>query len=137
MLKKCLEKHKCQTCTEHLFNLELDSSSKLFCYFKAYESETKLFGGLLVPEDVFVKYITLRECKFVIELPNVLKKFGIGKYLMGKLTQFSVPQCSGFPSDYVLKLFIRMRLYYALKFANREFYSAGRKNRKYFKIKHL
>lgn len=31
---------------------------------------------------------------------------------MRKLSKFTVSQCSDFPSDYVLKLFIRMRLYY-------------------------
>lgn len=137
LLKKCLEKHKCKICAEHLVNPELDSSTKLFCYFKAYQSKTKPFSGLLIPSEDFVHYITLLESTFVDELPIVLNKAGLGKCLVGKLIEFSVPQCSRFPGDYVLKLFIRMRLYYVLKFANRDFTSRGRKNRMYFKITHL
>ncbi|CAB3980292.1 Hypothetical predicted protein [Paramuricea clavata] len=121
LLKKCLEKHRCDICAKCLVNLELDSSTKLFCYFKAYESSTKPFSGLLVPGADFVDYITHLESTFVNELPKSLNKLGIGKHLMGKLKEFSVPQCSGFPGKYVLKLFVRMRLYYALKFANRDF----------------
>ena len=132
-----LREAQIKICAERLVIPELDTSTKLFCYFNANQSKTKPFSGLLIPSEDFVHYITLLESTFVDELPIVLNKAGLGKYLVGKLIEFSVPQCSRFPGDYVLKLFIRMRLYYALKFANRDFTSRGRKNRKYFKITHL
>ena len=137
LLKKCLEKHDCHSCIKELINNELDSSNKLFCYFKSYESTKKPFGGLIVPSDTFVKYVTTIEGKFIEEFPTVLNMVGIGKYFSAKLPKFSVPQCPDFPCEYMLKLFVRMRLYYTLKFGNRELSSVNKKNRKYFKITHL
>jgi hypothetical protein len=44
LLKKFLEKHRCDIRAKCLVNLELDSLTKLFCYFTAYESSTKPFS---------------------------------------------------------------------------------------------
>ena len=60
-----------------------------------------------------------------------------GAYKLEKLDKFSEPHCSGFPKIYVLKLFVRMRIYYALKFGNRELSTVSKKNKKYFTIQHL
>ena len=138
LLRKCLEKHICDTCTKELVNNELDSSSKLFCLFKGYD-ESKPFGGLLVPSTLFVNYITTIEGMFVHHLPNNLEINSIGKELLSKLVLLKLPDCPDFPSAYLLKLFTRMRLHYALKFSNRDLTSAtrGKKNKKYFKIKHM
>ena len=38
LLKKCFLKHDCETCKGKLVMQELDDSSKLFCFFKAYQS---------------------------------------------------------------------------------------------------
>ena len=57
-----------------------------------------------------------------------MTQVGIGKYLLEKLDQFSEPNCSGFPKVYdVLKLFVRMRIYYASKFGNRELSTISKK----------
>jgi hypothetical protein len=139
LLKKCLLKHDCKTCKGKLVSQELDDSSKMFCFFKAYHSQTGPFGGLLAPASNFQDYIVTLEDMFVESLPSVVFKVGVGKSLLSQLPQFSLPECSEFPSLFLLKLFIRMRLYYALKFRNRQLLSPGgsKKCKKYFKVSHL
>ena len=125
LLKKCLLKHDYKTCKGKLV--------------KAYHSQTGPFGGLLAPASNFEDYIVTLEDMFVESLPSVVFKVGVGKSLLSQLPQFSLPECSEFPSLFLLKLFIRMRLYYALKFRNRQLLSPGgsKKCKKYFKVSHL
>jgi hypothetical protein len=46
IITKCFHKHKCDTCVSNLVNDELDSSNKLFCYFKGYDSRKTLVALL-------------------------------------------------------------------------------------------
>jgi hypothetical protein len=138
LLKKCFLKHSCDTCTEKLVNKQLTNSAQLLCMFKGYEQhKDKPFGGLLTPSAHFVSYVTSLEATFVVEFENNVSKLQIGKYLLSKLSPISLMECEHFPSLYLLKLFIRMRIHYALKFANRELRTTRKKNRKYFKVSHL
>ena len=137
LLKKCFSKHDCETCKGKLVMQELDDTSQLFCFFKAYQSQTGPFGGLLAPASNFLNYVVSLEDTFVALLPSVVFKVGLGKSLLTELPQFSLPECSEFPSLFLLKLFIRMRLYYALKFQNRQLASGNKKCKKYFKVSHL
>ena len=73
IISKCSQKHKCDTCVSNLVNDELDNSSKLFCYFKGYDSR-KTFGGLTAPTGKFTQYITTVEQKIVQVFPAVIKK---------------------------------------------------------------
>ncbi|CAB4030057.1 Hypothetical predicted protein [Paramuricea clavata] len=135
MITKCFQKHKCDTCVSNLVNDELDNGNKLFCYFKGYDSR-KTFGGLTVPTDKFTQYITAVEEKIVQLSPTVIKKKGVAQDLLSQLPLFTVP-CPDFPGEFVLRLFLRMRIYYILKFGNRELSSPKIKNRKYFKVQNL
>ena len=137
LLKKCLLKHQCSVCKDHLTTDELNDESQLFCWFKAYPSSNKPFGGLLCPSSFFVSYICKLEDKFVAEFSKRFHKPGIGNSLLQHLEKFTFTECKEFPSVYLLKIFIRMRIHYMLKFGNRELKSENRKNRKYFKVTHL
>lgn len=140
LLKKCLLKHNCQTCSKVLSNKnELDSSSKLFCYFKAYDNKKGQYGGLTVPTASLVQYVTSIEDHFIKEFPSKMSQTGIGKSLVDALPKLQVSECKEFPSDYLCQLFVRMRIFYVLKFGNRELSAkkGGKKNRKYFKVTHL
>jgi hypothetical protein len=56
------------------------------------------------------------------------------------LPKFKLQECPQFPIQYMLELFVRMRLYYVLKFGNRDLAQPkqkGEKDRKYFKVSHL
>ena len=143
LLRKCLTKHCCDICTQELVNVnkQLTNSAQLLCLFKEYDGlEKKPSGqtaGLLTPSDKFVSYITCLEATFVVEFENNISQLQIGKFLLSKLSKHSLLHCPHFPSEFLLQLFIRMRVHYALKFGNRVLRSAKRKNRKYLKVAHL
>ena len=140
LVKKCLAKHCCDICTKELVNKQVTNSAQLFCFFKGYDELEKnpsgQTGGLITPSDNFVSYITGLEATFVVEFENNVSKQEIGKYLLSKLPKFSLLECPHFPSVFLLRLFIRMRIHYALKFGNRVLRSAKKKNRKYLKVAH-
>lgn len=53
LLRKCLHKHNCQVCSKvHSNQNELDSSDKLFCYFKAYDNKKAYMVDLQSPQQV-------------------------------------------------------------------------------------
>ena len=139
LLKKCFEKHSCQTCYSVLVNNRLDSSDKLLCYFKAYETTKQPFGGLTIPHVSFTEYITKAEKLFVDTFLKIISKPSIGKQLISIIPKFQIKECGHFPSKFLVELFVRMRLHYIIKFGNRDLTQAKRKgkNRKYFKVSHL
>ena len=124
-------------CRSHLIRNNLDDTAKLFCYCEAYQSRTET-SGLLAPTTGFIAYISNLESMFVGSLQFIVHKVEIAKLLLASLLKFSCAECPHFPSNYLLKRFIRIRVYNALKFGNRDFKTSGsKKNRKYFKVKHL
>ena len=141
LLMKCLKRHTCQICNEKLISNTFDDNRKLFCFFKAYETEKSAFGGLHVPSVSFLEFVTKMEDVFVANFSVFSKSSCVGKHLLAKLENVAVSfqMCENFPLDYLRKLFLRMRIYYCLKFANRDFSStkSKRKNRKYIKVAHL
>lgn len=138
LLKSALKRHNCPVCVKSLINRNLDTPDKLSCYFKAYD-ESKPFGGLTVPDDRLINYFNTIEQTLVDKFPNIISMPGIGKHFVLILPKFSLQECPQFPSEFMLKLFVRMRIFYVLKFGNRELTRSknGKKNRKYFKVSHL
>jgi hypothetical protein len=138
LLRKCFVKHSCQNCRKELISNEFNSSNQLLCLFKGYEqNKDKPFGGLLNPTKTFVDYVASTEAKFIDAFTSNVDKLEVGNYLLSILPKFTIAQCAHFPSTYLLKLFVRMCIHYALKFGNRELRSAKKKNRKYLKVSHL
>jgi hypothetical protein len=138
LLKKSLQKHSCEVCRKELVKNQLTDSSQLLCMFKAFSETTeKPFGGLLCPNKQFLEYITEIEATFVQQFEQNISMIDVGKYLLSILPQFNAIQCPCFPSTYLLKLFIRMHIHYALKFGNRELCSTKKRNRKFLKVSHL
>ncbi len=68
---------------------------------------------------------------------EVMCSKGVSKDLTQQLPLFVVQQCHEFPSKYLLMLFVRMRIYYILKFGDRELSFGRKENRKYFNVQHL
>ena len=139
LLKKCLEKHTCATCSGALTKQDLDSPNELLCYFKAYDTNKQQFGGLTVPAPALVQYISKAEQMFIKTFPELLSQPGIAKQLFTMIPKFHVQECKQFPSQFMVELFVRMRLHYIPKFGNRDIAQGKKKgkNRKYFKVAHL
>jgi hypothetical protein len=45
---------------------------------------------------------------------------GVGKHIVDVLPEFTGSNCAEFPGNYLVRLFVRMRIYYVVKFKNRE-----------------
>ena len=138
LLNRCFKKHTCSNCKDALVTENLDDNRNLLNFFKAYES-AKNFGGLLIPSSPFLQYVEQLEDTFITSFSIYTKCDGVGKNILVKLQQIAIPFCccDDFPKEFLQKLFLRLRIYYSLKFANRKFSSAKKKDRKYIKVTHL
>ena len=120
LVKKCIQKHQCEACLKYLIHDKLDDPSKLLVHFKAYDESKGPFGSLMAPTDQFVQYVNNIEQLFVKEFDNSMTKIGVGQLVVNALPECNVPGRTAFPSKYLVKLFVRMRIHYLVKFRNRE-----------------
>ena len=92
----------------------------LFHLFKCFSSQIKLKKNAL------------------IFFNDIKQTTGVGKELLIILVKenLDIP-CTDFDKAFLLKLFIRMRIHYSLKYVNRELVATKRKNRMYIKIVHF
>ena len=138
LLRKTFLKHKCPVCESALTDqTESYNETKTFLLYKAYDSDSSIFGGLVVPSESMMSYVVSLEDKFVEYFRNLKKVNSIGGDLLQLLKKDKLDSCEFFDSKYMLLLFTRMRIYYCLKFANRTLQESKRKNRKYMKVVHL
>lgn len=122
LLKKCLQKHSCNVCQQFSESKKNVDSSTFFTYLKAFETQRlEVFGNLKTAPDDFVGYILELEKLFVDNFNDLLNLPNIGANLKFKFEQvaFSHP-CSKFPINYLLSLYTRLRIYYTIKYANRD-----------------
>lgn len=138
LLKKCIDRHEdCEQLKLYLNSNQqvcnLSAESKYLRY-KNYSRDQIL---LVIPPDDFVENIKRMEQIFQKAFKNdhINCKIGMSIYEQIKDLQFS-PPCPCFPKLYLQKLFIRMRIYYTLKFNNKAFRN-GRNRRKYFSVPNL
>ena len=140
LLHKCSQKHSCSTCKEAQESIDLDGNNKHLCYFKAYDQDKSQIGGLHAPSASFLKYIVELEAIFFKNFSIFTKSSSVGADILKLLKKEPVPfkYCEEFPLAYLQKLFLRMRIYYSLKFANRDLRTTkNKKDRKYMKVAHL
>lgn len=139
LIKKCTERHACEVCSAFMKenNADLDNTT-IYCSFRAYNTDEVPFGKLNIASNNFYSYIQQLEQIFVTNFESNCFQANIGSYLF-KLAQnvdFKAP-CPEFPKIYLLKLFLRMRIYFTLSHHNKECGSMKKKNRKMFNILHL
>ena len=137
LIKKCTEMHSCDACINYLNEAVLDDST-LYCSFRAYENETNLFGNLNIPSNNFCSYIQKLEEIFVNNFENNCFQKGVGSYLFQLAQDVTFePPCPNFPTIFLIKLFLRMRIYYTISQHNKACKKNLRKNRKLLNILHL
>lgn len=126
LMKKALMSHSCDVCEKYMNLNDLEEQESHFIEMKAYESQSQNFGGLIVPPKGMVEYVTALETKFVDKFNDFAYESGIGAKLKNLFNAIPFPHpCKNFPMSYFISLYTRLRIYYALKFANRDI-----KNRK-------
>lgn len=130
---KLLKKHDCEECRNDFKNHINTSSNNLYARLRQFQGIKT--GGIFVPSDHWIQYIKELEellmqnvYKLMYEKNVLYKIFNILKDV-----NTSFMKCKNFPKFYFLKLFIRIRLYYIILFANRTLKNKS-KNQKYLKI---
>ena len=138
LLHKCLRKHSCPACLKEMVSGELNDKN-LLCFYTAYDQNTSDFGGLHCPSGSFLQYIIHLENIFVQQFSVYTKTSSVGSNILNVITKAPLlfQCCEEFPVSYLQKLFLRMRIYYCLKFANRDFAVRKKKEKKYIKLAHL
>jgi len=121
LIKKCTEIHSCDPCIQYVNeNKTVLDNSTLYCSFRVYENETNLFGNLNIPSNNFCSYIHQLEEIFVKNFENNYFQKGIGGYLFQLAQNITFqPPCPNFPIIFLIKLYLRMRIYYTLSQHNK------------------
>lgn len=133
-----MTRHRCQVCKDKLISNTLDVKRKLLRFLEAYDTDKSTFGGLHAPLCLFR---LCHENVFVANFSAFSKSSCVGKNLLAKSENVAVSfqMRENFPLNYLRKLFLRMRIYYCLKCANRDFSStkskSKRKNKKLITLK--
>ena len=85
------------------------------------------------------RWLSQIEATFTETFPNAITMTGVRKCMIDRLPAFTVTDCTAFPSEYLVKLFVRMGIHYLInKLADQLAEKKGsKKNRRYFKVAHL
>lgn len=139
LIKKCLQRHTCDTCTNYANQVQTLSETTLYSHFRAYENKNKdVFGNLMMPPEWFISYIESLEEKFCDLFPIYAVQPKTGLSIKSELHTTLNHPCPQFPIDYLLSLFVRVRIFYSLKFLNRGLLTARtKKDRKLNILQHL
>ena len=130
--------HRCDKCSI-LATDNLATIKSPFLDFKAYDSYSTSFGGLIAPSEVMLAYTTALEDLFVAFFKSLKQTKNIAQSLMKNLHDIHLDiNCPHFDKTFLLQLFARMPIYYCLKFQKHNLSkSRRRKNRKYINVSHL
>lgn len=121
LLCRVFKKHFCDTCA---ILAQKDSNLDtfyLYTYFKTYNNEKSIFGNLYVPSAIFINYVKKLHIKLFDNINIITKENVVQQFLQILCSVEFLPACPDFPKMYLLKVFIRVRIYYMLKFINRDF----------------
>ena len=97
-------------------------------------------GGLIAVSATFQEYIEQCESIFNCMFAECRHEKGISNKIVNNLLNVPSPvACPKFPKVKFLHFFVRVRIFYVLKFRNRELRqtSGAKKNRKLAKVKHV
>lgn len=140
LLRRCVDEHKCLSMINYASNYsDQPTTNNLYLRERAYDTRRDSFGGLQVPPDDFVQYCSNLEAQL-----RQNYRSHVGNNISEKLfhvlssVEFKSRPCSCFPHVFLIRLYIRMRLHYLIKFLNRELKSSKNKvSRKYLAVRHM
>lgn len=140
LYSKCLNVHCCELCIEYGRSQKDLDKTLLLCYFKAYTNKEKtVFGNLQMPHTSFYDYINELENLFTENFPVFAVEKNVGTKL--KNACYNVPfehPCENFDHQYLIKLFVRFRIFSSVTFLNRDLISIRKlRNRKLANLQHL
>ena len=142
VLRRLFACHPCLICWDtHDSNASLDSTSRLFTSFKAYEShkeDSRNFHGLLLPVSSLEKFMNVCEGTVSFHMTHQLHQPCVKASLLNILQNSVDISSSGLcpvGAEFVLDLFVRCRIYFRLKYVSQKATElVKRKNRKAKKV---
>lgn len=140
LYSKCLKQHECNLCIEYGRSQKNLNKSFLLCHFKAYSNyNNDVYGNLQMPDTNFYEYIFELESIFIQRFPILAINKGVANNIKAHLD--NVPFTHPYPKfdyEYLIKLFIRFRIFSTTTFLNRELVSIKQlKHRKLSILKDL
>ncbi|XP_073946463.1 protein interacting with Ttk69 and Sin3A isoform X4 [Choristoneura fumiferana] len=136
LLRKCVDYHKdCDVLKSYVDRGTCNLGDEYrYIFNRNYSTERTL---LVMPSNEFVSNIEKMEQVFrkAFDKDHINCKIGSSIFNQMKETEFVLP-CPCFPKIYLQKLFIRMRIYFALMMNNKAF-RTSRNRRKYFSVSNL
>lgn len=112
----------------------------LYLYtLKAYQNEVASnYGKLNVPPDSFFNYIKKLDDIFMTNFTTIAIQNNVGKKMNNLIDNVPfIHPCESFNFDFLKNLYIRLRIYHAIKKINRDLLTTPRKNRKLNILSHL
>lgn len=129
LLFKCSDKHSCKEMTAALKLLPNLNQTDLFAHFEAYNKKAPYYKKLKLPSQVLYEYVEKLDEVFTDHFAKSIEDRP-GSKIFSLLKVIPLPksscQCSCFPFDYLIKVFVRLRIFMTLKLNNRNF-KAGKK----------
>jgi len=131
LIKKCLAKHSCNVCFLYATNQQHVNDETLYSHFKAYTGNIDTpFGSLYMPSESFIHFVSLMNKIFSEKFEEfVIQNNFINNFVREFKKNNFIHPCKNFPYNYVVHLFERMKLYYTLKFINRNFKARSSRNK--------
>lgn len=119
LYEKCLKVHDCVLCKQ---NVECKlSGDSMFTFFKVKQSQESLFGDFIVPNKSFVAFIGELDNVFSKIFCNVAGSSNLSNELYKILCQVDYHNsCDKFPKEFLLKHYIKYKIFDALSFYNNE-----------------
>jgi hypothetical protein len=116
LLKKIKIWHNCSECISTLTcENGVKEKNEIFTNLKRYEDT----NGLINVSQVFHKYVEILENKLIAVFDQNAHIHGVGNLLVNELQSYNVPSpCKYFPIQKFISFFVRLRIYYILKFKN-------------------
>lgn len=120
----------------HRFSPLNAETIKSWAFKDAFKSVKNPFGRLHAPSPCYLECINKLENVFHEHISIYTTCPGVGANILKKIKAipYSFEFCAVFGFDYLHTLFIRLKVYYSVKFANRDF---AMSKPKYMKISHL
>jgi hypothetical protein len=130
LLRKLLKWHSCEMCRSLWVDQSVSDNSTYTACRQYRPSEIKDGEGLVTVSEIFYSYIAQCECMFSTFFESHSHEPGILQLIVNDLMSYPSPvDCRQFPKLLFLRYFVRMRIYYNLKFANQA-RSKGKQNTK-------
>ena len=144
LLRKVFKRHWCSDCAELCITqpCKFGDANSVYTSYRMYsERELKAGDGLLTVSNSFFCYVSQCECGFLSLFDRRGHEPGILNMIVKELSNYTLPvTCKKFPKLFFLRYFVRMRIFYKLKFFNRLHSGKSehpRKNRKLVKLQHV